>query len=108
MIDQVLSSPVTMQAKGPNVSFVNVQHSTVMEALVLNKRTVLYLGTEILKDNIICTENVINVLNDNLFGAKGKRLHYDCSLTLRKQRHSKGHYGKCKKTPNLVKIQAIF
>ena len=108
MIDQVLSSPVTMQAKGPNVSFVNVQHSTVMEALVLNKRTVLYLGTEILKDNIICTENVINALNDNLFGAKGKRLHYDCSLTLRKQRHSKGHYGKCKKTPNLVKIQAIF
>lgn len=108
MIDQVLSSPVTMQAKGLNVSFVNVQHSTVMEALVLNKRTVLYLGTEILKDNIICTENVINVLNDNLFGAKGKRLHYDCSLTLRKQRHSKGHYGKCKKTPNLVKIQAIF
>ncbi|KAG2560079.1 hypothetical protein PVAP13_8KG053753 [Panicum virgatum] len=57
-----------MQAKGPNVSFVNVQHSTVMEALVLNKRTVLYLGTEILKDNFICTENVINVLNDNLFG----------------------------------------
>ena len=108
MIDQVLSSPVTMQAKGPNVSFVNVQHSTVMEALEINKRTVLYLGTEILKDNFICTENVINVLNDNLFGAKGKRLHYDCSLTLRKQRHSKGHYGKCKKTPNLVKIQAIF
>ena len=108
MIDQVLSSPVTMQAKGPNVSFVNVQHSTVMEALVLNKRTVLYLGTEILKDNFICTENVINVLNDNLFGAKGKRLHYDCSLTLRKHRHSKGHYGKCKKTPHLVKIQAIF
>lgn len=89
MIDQVLSSPVTMQAKGPNVSFVNVQHSTVMEALVLNKRTVLYLGTEILKDNIICTENVINVLNDNLFGAKGKRLHYDCSLTLRKQRQQR-------------------
>jgi len=78
-----------MQAKGPNVSFVNVQHSTVMEALVLNKRTVLYLGTEILKDNIICTENVINVLNDNLFGAKGKRLHYDCSLTLRKQRQQR-------------------
>ena len=89
MIDQVLSSPVTMQAKGPNVSFVNVQHSTVMEALVLNKRTVLYLGTEILKDNFICTENVINVLNDNLFGAKGKRLHYDCSLTLRKQRQQR-------------------
>jgi len=108
VIDQVLSSPVTMQAKGPNVSFVNVQHSTVMEALVLNKRTVLYLGTEILKDNFICTENVINVLNDNLFGAQGKRIHYDCSLTLRKQIHSKGHYGKCKKTPNLVKIQAIF
>jgi len=80
-----------MQAKGPNVSDkpvalsivqarlvglahfsvgVNVQHSAVMEALVLNNRTVLYLGTKILKDNFFCTENVINILNDNLFSAK--------------------------------------
>ncbi|OQU82883.1 hypothetical protein SORBI_3005G036450 [Sorghum bicolor] len=59
-----------MQAEGHHDSIVNLQQSTTISTLVLKENAPpLYLDTKVLKDKA-CTENAINILTDNPFGAK--------------------------------------